>query len=145
MNVHVTTEIAAPVKRVWDALTRVEEVRAWDGVVPFDVPLDYPGAGQHARWHSAFGPWRLTLHDRIVAVEVNERFHSLIDIAFVRVDEEYVLTANHDGSTTLETNDDVRSRVPGLGVLAAALTRSNVNASMARLKEYCERVAPPAP
>lgn len=42
MRVHVITEIAAPAERVWKALTRIEEVRARDGVVPFDVPDRIP-------------------------------------------------------------------------------------------------------
>jgi hypothetical protein len=83
------------------------------------------------------------LHDRIVAVEENRRFNSLIDIGFVHVDEEYVLTPSAEGATTLVTDDDVRSRIPGLGWLAVRLTRANVDASMSRLKNYCERVPPP--
>ena len=136
MRVHVITEIAAPVERVWKALTRIEEVRAWDGVVPFDVP------DQHARWHSALGPLQLMLHDRIMAVEENRRLNSIIDIAFVHVSEEYVLTPRADGGTTLVTDDDVRSKFPGLGWLAVRLTRANVDASMSRLKDHCERVPP---
>ena len=73
MRVQVITEIVAPAERVWKALTRIEEVRAWDGVVPFDVPDHYPEPGQHARWHSALGPWQLMLHDRVMAVEENRR------------------------------------------------------------------------
>ena len=42
MRVYLTTDIAAPIERVWRALTIPEEVRAWDGVVPLDVPIDYP-------------------------------------------------------------------------------------------------------
>jgi uncharacterized protein YndB with AHSA1/START domain len=143
MHVYVITEIAAPAERVWQALTRTDEVRAWDGVIPFDVPDHYPEAGQYARWRSAFGPWQLILHDRIMAMEENRRFNSLIDIAFVHVDEKYVLTPSAGGCTTLVTDDDVRSKIPGLGWLAVRLTRANVNGSMSRLKDYCERVRPP--
>lgn len=112
---YVITEIAAPAERVWQALTSADEVRAWDGVIPFDVPDHDPEVGQHARWRSAFGPWQLMLHDRILAVEENRRFNSLIDIAFVHVDETYVLTPSAQGGTTLVTDDDVRSTIPGLG------------------------------
>jgi uncharacterized protein YndB with AHSA1/START domain len=143
MRVHVITEIAAPAERVWKALTRIEEVRAWDGVVPFDVPDQYPEPGQHARWHSALGPLQLMLHDRIMAVEENRRLNSIIDIAFVHVNEEYVLTPRAEGGTTLVTDDDVRSKFPGLGWLAVRLTRANVDASMSRLKDHCERVPQP--
>jgi uncharacterized protein YndB with AHSA1/START domain len=56
MRVCLTTDIAAPIDRVWRALTIPEEVRVWDGVEPLDVPTHYPQPGQHARWRSALGP-----------------------------------------------------------------------------------------
>jgi uncharacterized protein YndB with AHSA1/START domain len=133
----VTTDIAAPVERVWRALTDPAEVTAWDGVEPLDVAGDYPVVGQHARWRSALGPLRLTLHDRITAVEPLERFAARIDVAFVHVEEEYRL-ARAGGGTRLVTDDDVSSRVPGLGWLAVRLTRANVTRSMARLRAHCE-------
>ena len=83
------------------------------------------------------------LHERIMAVEENRRLNSIIDIAFVHVSEEYVLTPRTEGSTTLVTDDDVRSKFPGLGWLAVRLTRANVDASMSRLKDHGERVPPP--
>jgi hypothetical protein len=43
--VHIITGIAAPVGREWQALTAIKEVRAWDGVVPHNVPDRYPEAG----------------------------------------------------------------------------------------------------
>jgi uncharacterized protein YndB with AHSA1/START domain len=141
VRVCVTTEIAAPVERVWRALTVPNEVSVWDGVVAFDVPADYPRPGQHARWRSAFGPWRLTLHDRIGAIDDGRRMTAAIDLAFVHVDEDYRLSPATDGGTTLVTDDEVRSHVPGLTWLAVRLTRANVVASMARLKAYCEQPA----
>jgi uncharacterized protein YndB with AHSA1/START domain len=154
MRVCLTTDIAAPIDRVWRALTIPDEVRVWDGVDPLDVPIHYPQAGQHARWRSAFGPLRLTLHDRIREIDDGLRMAATIDIAFVHVDEEYRLapTANGGttlttddsvrshvpGGTTLTTDDSVRSHVPGLNWLALRLTRANVRESMARLKAFCE-------
>ncbi len=61
-----------------------------------------------------------------------------IDVAFVRVEEEYRLLPTSIGGTTLVTDDDVRSRVPGLKWLAVRLTEANVSSSMARLKRFCE-------
>jgi uncharacterized protein YndB with AHSA1/START domain len=139
MRVCVTTDIAAPIDRVWRALTIPDEVRVWDGVEPLDVPTDYPQAGQHARWRSALGPVRLTLHDRIVAIDDELRFAASVDVMFVHVDEEYRLAPTAQGGTTLITDDDVRSHIPGLNWLAVQLTRSNVQASMARLKAFCEQ------
>ena len=139
MRVTVATLIAAPVEKVWRALTVPEEVSGWDGVSQLDVPDDYPSVGQHARWRSPFGPLQLTLHDRIGVIEEGRRMAAAIDVAFVHLDEEYCLLPTSDGGTILVTNDDVRSRVPGLGWLAVRLTKANVHTSMARLKEYCER------
>ena len=141
MRVCLTTDIAAPIDRVWRALTIPEEVRVWDGVDPLDVPIHYPQAGQHARWRSALGPLRLTLHDRIREIDDGLRMAATIDIAFVHVDEEYRLAPTANGGTTLVTDDSVRSHIPGLNWLALQLTRANVQASMARLKAFCEQPA----
>jgi len=138
----VTTEIAAPLARVWRALTVPHEVSAWDGVAPLDVPVGYPQVGQHARWRSRFGPLRLTLHDRIEAVEEGRRLAASIDVGFVHVAEEYRLSPGPGGGTTLVTDDDARSRVPGLTWLALRLTQANVAASMARLRSFCEGAPP---
>ncbi len=142
MHVGVSTQISAPVETVWRALTVPDEVRVWDGVVPLDVPVDYPKVGQHARWRSAFGPLRLTLHDRIRVVEEPRRMTATIDLAFVHVEEEYRLTSLADGDTMLETDDEVHSHIAGLHWLAVRLTRANVVSSMARLKGFCERPTP---
>ena len=136
MIVHV--EMAAPVDRVWRALTVPAEVTRWDGVTPSEVPEGYPSPGDHARWLSAVGPIRLVLHDRITAVEPLARMASSIDVGFVHVEEEYRLASSPQGSTLVSKNE-VRSRIPGLGWLAVRLTRANVEASMARLKVFCER------
>ncbi len=61
-----------------------------------------------------------------------------IDVAFVHVEEEYRLCPISTGGTTLVTDDDVRTRVPGLGWLAVRLTRANISSSMVRLKRFCE-------
>ncbi|MGI8756479.1 MAG: SRPBCC family protein [Acidimicrobiales bacterium] len=107
MRVVVTTEIAAPPNRVWRALTVLQEVTAWDGVEPPDVADDHPRPGQHARWRSAVGPLRLTLHDLIRVIEPQQRMVAEIDVGFVHVDEEYRLVAGTDGTTTTLVTDDV--------------------------------------
>ncbi|HEX5613847.1 MAG TPA: SRPBCC family protein, partial [Acidimicrobiia bacterium] len=81
---------------------------------------------------------RLVLHDRISVVDPPVRFAARIDVGFVHVEEEYRLAPTPDGGTELVTDDDVSSRVPGLGWLAVALTKRNVATSMARLRAHCE-------
>jgi hypothetical protein len=66
------------------------------------------------------------------------RLASSIDVGFVHVDEEYRLGPSPPG-TTLVSENAVRSRIPGLGWLAVHLTQANVEASMGRLKVFCER------
>jgi uncharacterized protein YndB with AHSA1/START domain len=140
-RVVVTTEIAAPIERVWRALTVPEEVSAWDHVAALDVPSDYPRAGQHARWRSRIGPVPLTLHDRIRAVEPPRRMAASIDVGFVHIEEEYRLSVADGGGTLLVSDNEVRARLPGLGRLAARTARRGIAASMARLKTFCERGA----
>lgn len=137
-RVIVTTQVAAPPERVWRALTIPAEVERWDGVSPYDVPEGYPAVGQHARWLSTSGPLRLVLHDRILVVDPTTRFASSIDVGFVHVEEEYRLDASGQG-TELVSDNEVRSRIPGLGWLAERLTKANVAMSMDRLKAFCER------
>lgn len=92
----------------------------------------------HRRRSSATGPLQPILHDRIVAVEQHRRINSPVDIAFVRVNEECVLTPSAEDGTTLVTVDDVRSKIPGRDWLAVRLARANIDASMSRLKYCCE-------
>jgi hypothetical protein len=125
---------------VWEALTLPVQVSVWDGAVPVDVPADYPRAGQHARWSSPLiGPLALGLHDHIRDVEAEVRLSSLIEIAFVRIEEEYRLTSV-DGGTRLDTDNLVSSRLrlPGLDRLAYKLATRASKPAMQRLKDFVE-------
>jgi uncharacterized protein YndB with AHSA1/START domain len=143
LPVVVTVDVAAPVGRVWRALTDPSEVERWDGVRAVAVPDGYPAPGQHARWSTGAGPLRLTLHDRVRVVEANVRLASTIDVGFVHVEEEYRLRPSGSG-THLVSDNAVSARSArrggalGLGRVAALLTRRNVTASMARLRAFCE-------
>jgi hypothetical protein len=137
-SVVVAIHIGVPPARVWRALTVPSEVQAWSGVAPYDVPHGYPAAAQHARWFAQVGPLRLVLHDRVQAVDPTTRLASSIAVGFVRIEEEYRLEP-HGPDCDLVSANQVRSSVPGLGRLAAWLTRIDVEASMQRLKDYCER------
>ena len=64
MRTAVSLVIAAPVDRVWRALTVPAEVERWAGVTAHEVPPGYPRAGQHARWDDR----GIMLHDYIVTV-----------------------------------------------------------------------------
>lgn len=138
-RVVVTERIAAPVERVWRALTVPDEVVAWDGVEQVDVPAGYPSPGQHARWATRALGVRWPLHDRIVAVEAPSRFASAITVGFVALDEEYRLRELPGDGCEIVSDNEVRSRVPLLGWLAVRMTRSNVEESLARLRLHCER------
>ena len=137
----ITTDINAPLSRVWEALTTPAQVSAWDGAVPVEVPSDYPRAGQHARWSSPlFGPFTLVLHDHVREVQAEVRLSSLVEIAFVRIEEEYRLTSV-DGGTRLDTDNLVSSRLrlPGLERVAYELARMATVPAMQRLKNFVEQ------
>jgi uncharacterized protein YndB with AHSA1/START domain len=137
-RVNVRVEIDAPIERVWRALCDPAEVQAWDGAKPIDVPAGYPQPGQHARWRVAVGPIGVVLHDRVSAVDAPQRLAARITYAFVDIDEEYRL-ATHGGTTTVTSDNDVRSRPPGFGRLAAALTRRSVQSALERLAQHCSK------
>jgi hypothetical protein len=139
----ITTDIYAPVARVWRALCDPAEVVRWDtGVVkPLDPPPDYPRPGQYVRWRYAVGPFR-TLHDRPQEVVPERTLRSLISIGPLRFDETYELEPC-EGATRLVTRMDVVPPWPVVGSLFVRLyagpeSRRTVAASMAALKRYCE-------
>jgi uncharacterized protein YndB with AHSA1/START domain len=133
----VRVTIAAPIERVWRALCDPVEVSVWDGARPAAVPPDYPRAGQHARWRATWFGVPVVLHDRVRAVEAPRRLAARITYAAVDVDEEYRLDATTAGTTTVTSDNVVRSRPRGLSWLAARHTRRSVEAAMHRLAEHC--------
>ena len=144
----ITTEINAPVARVWRALCDPAEVVQWDTGVEaaLDAPAGYPKAGQHVRWRYSNGPFR-TLHDRPQEVVPERTLRSLITIGPLRFDETYTL-GSLDGGCSLSTLMYVRAPLPPLGWLIERLyagpeSRHAVEASMAALKRHCEAAAPP--
>jgi uncharacterized protein YndB with AHSA1/START domain len=128
--------IDAPIDVVWHALCDPREVEAWDGARPVDVPDDYPQPGQHARWRTRIGPFPVTLHDRVQAVEAPHRLAARITYGVVDLDEEYTLVAVDGDATVLTSTNVVRSRVPGLGRYAARTTHHAVRAALDRLAVY---------
>ena len=140
----ITTEIKAPVARVWRALCDPAEVVQWDTGVEgaLDAPAGYPKAGQHVRWRYSNGPFR-TLHDRPQEIVPERMLRSLITIGPLRFDETYTLEPNN-GGCSLSTLMYVRAPLPPLGWLIERLyagpeSRRAVEASMAALKRYCEQ------
>ena len=136
--VHVVTDLAAPVARVWRALISPPEVQAWDGAEPVDVPNDYPRPGQNARWLVSVAGRRATLYDHVRVVETERTLQSEIAYGFVRLDETYVLWPTDIGTRVLTTVSVSATRA-GLGRLARAVTARTVRHAMARLQEHCER------
>lgn len=139
----ITTDIDAPVARVWRALCDPVEVVRWDtGVTePIDAPADYPKAGQYVRWRYAVGPFK-TLHDRPQEVVAERTLRSLITIGPLHFDETYTLEPQ-GGATRLLTKMDVLPPWPIVGgafvrLYAGPESKKTVAASMAALKRYCE-------
>jgi Polyketide cyclase / dehydrase and lipid transport len=148
-----TVEIGASPERVWQALTRPDEVVRWDtGVVePLDAPPDYPRPGQHVRWRYRLGPLPLLLRDRPTRVERASVLRSSIRLGPFDFDEIYTLRAAGPSSTALTADLSLTSRVPLLGRLlewsvGRPLARSTVRGSLAALKSHCEGDRqPPSP
>jgi hypothetical protein len=90
--------IAAPVDKVWRALTDPDQVTAWAGVQPVRLQPDYPVAGEHALWREADGT---LLHDEILIVVPERRLQSRLRRGPALVLEDYVLCPAGRAGTTL--------------------------------------------
>lgn len=138
----VTEEIAAPPARVWRALCDPAEVVAWDtGVAAaLDAPAAYPQPGQHVRWRTRHGVYRI-LHDRPLEVRRERRLHAALALGPYRFDETYTLEGAA-GGCRLTADLTVSVAVPIVGGLVAQWwigprTRTAVAASLAALKGWC--------
>lgn len=139
----LTEDIEAPPARVWRALCDPAEVVQWDAGVEaaLDAPPDYPRPGQHVRWRSRNGPFRV-LHDAPQAVEPQRTLRALLSVGPFRFDETYRLEP-HDSGCRLRAVMVVRAPVPLLGALVVRRylgprTRRDVAASLRQLKRHCE-------
>lgn len=136
-------EIAAPIERVWRALSAPEEVIEWDGGVlrPLDAPPDYPKPGQHVRWQHR-GPLFHVLHDRPLEVMSPAKLRSLLAWGPFRYDETYRLTP--DGvACTLRAELQVWTPFPLVGAFLDRLyigpaARRAFEAALASIKRHCE-------
>jgi uncharacterized protein YndB with AHSA1/START domain len=138
-RVVVAVTVDAPVERVWRALCDPTEVAVWDGARPASVPVGYPRPGQHARWRTTWFGLPVVLHDRVRAVEAPRRLAARITYAGIDIDEEYRLDATAPATTTVTSDNLVRSRPRGFSRLAVRHTRRSVEAAMRRLAEHCAR------
>lgn len=140
-----SVEIAVPPDRVWQALTRPDEVVRWDtGIIkPLDAPADYPKAGQHVRWQYRLGPLPLVLHDRPTLVEATSTFASSIRLGPFDFKEIYTLRGMGTSDTELTAELSLASRIPLLGslierIVGEPLARATVRSSLAAIKRHCE-------
>ena len=134
--------VPAPPERVWLALTDPAQVAVWDGAEPLAVPAGYPAPGQHARWRTSLGPFRLVLHDRVAGVDPPRRLGAVLDVGPVHVEEQYHLVPVPEGTEVVSENL-VSSTVPGLGRAAHWLVRRSVEGAMARLAAFCSEATGP--
>ena len=140
-----SVEIAVPPERVWQALTRPDEVVCWDtGIVrPLDAPSDYPKAGQHVRWQYRLGPLPLVLYDHPTLVEAPLTFASSIRLGPFDFKEIYTLRGHGTAATELTAELSLASRIPLLGsliehVIGEPLARATVRTSLTAIKRHCE-------
>ena len=97
MITRVTVNIAAPVERVWFALTEVDAVAAWAGITPIAIPAGYPAAGQTATWWDR----GVILRDDILAAVPNRQLLSRLRRGPAIVVEDYQLRARGPRTTEL--------------------------------------------
>jgi hypothetical protein len=143
-----TVEIAADRAVVWHALTEPAAVVVWDvGIsAPLGARADYPQPGQVVRWRYRLLGLPTTLIDRPQEVVPQVRLRTLIALAFLRIDETYVLepvpgpadgtrlTARLCLSNTLPLLSAAFDRSVGRG-----LASSTVRESLAAIRDFCEK------
>jgi uncharacterized protein YndB with AHSA1/START domain len=138
-----TTQIDAPVQRVWRALCDAAEVVQWDSgvITAIDAPADYPRPGQRVRWQYRSELWPELL-DRPQEVVPQQKLRSILELGPYYMDETYSLTA-WQGGTMLTTTVELTVRRSLIGLLLERLwagrqVRRGFEASLASLKRYCE-------
>src|SRR4051812_18452800 len=138
-----STQIDAPVDRVWRALCDPAEVVQWDSgvIAAIDPPADYPRPGQTVRWQYRSNRWPELL-DRPQEVVAEQKLRSILELGPNYMDETYSLTAWQSG-TMLTTTVELTLRLPVFGPLLERLwagreVRKGFEASLAGLKRYCE-------
>jgi uncharacterized protein YndB with AHSA1/START domain len=139
----LSTEIGAPLARVWRALCDPAEVVCWDNgvIAAMNPPPDYPRAGQTVRWQYRSERWP-TLVDRPQEVVTEQKLRSILELGPYRMDETYTLTAA-DGGTRLEMALALTVQRPLVGALLERLwmgrgVKKEFEASLAALKRHCE-------
>jgi hypothetical protein len=142
--VEVSTEIAATPARVWRALTDPSEVVRWESGVTalLDAPAGYPRPGQHIRWRTAAGPFRI-LHDEPQEVLTERKLRALLAVGPFRYDETYLLAEVAGGGCRLAAEVKARTAIPLAGVVIDRLylgpsTRRAFKAALASIKRFCE-------
>ena len=144
-------DIAADRERVWLALTNPAAVVIWDtGIVrPIDAPHDYPRPGQTVRWQYRLLGLPLTLIDRPQEVVPLERLRTHIALAFMRLDETYMLDspANLPRGTRLSMRLVIGNTLPVFRSgfnrwLGRGLAAQTIAQSLRALREFCERDIP---
>src|SRR5437773_820782 len=112
-----TTQIEAPLDRVWHALCDPSEVVQWDSgvIAAIDAPHDYPRPGQTVRWQYRSKRWP-ELIDRPQEVVPEQRLRSILQLGPYYMDETYSLTALQ-GGTMLTTTVELTMRRSLLGPL----------------------------
>jgi hypothetical protein len=141
-------EIAADRARVWHALTEPASVVIWDvGIIaPLDAPPDYPQPGQVVRWRYRLLGFPTTLVDRPQEVVPQVRLRTLIDLAFLRIDETYTLEPSHGRpeGTRLTAQLYLSNTLPLLSGafdrhLGRGLASSTICESLTAIRDFCEK------
>jgi uncharacterized protein YndB with AHSA1/START domain len=144
----MSVAIDADRRRVWDALTRPDELVAWDPerIAAIDVPEHYPKPGENARWRYRLRSVPMPMTESPVEVVPTERLRSELRLALVRFDQTYTLSREGDdsGRTRLSLKLVSPNAIPLVGGLldrfgVRELTQEIVDENLRALRAWCER------
>ena len=144
-RIRISTQIDAPVSRIWRALCDPSEVACWDtGVIrATNPPVDYPRPGQEVLWQYRSKRWPMLL-DRPQEVVPEQKLRSILELGPYYMDETYALSPL-EGGTLVEMSVDLTVRRAMWGPLLECLwvereVRKGFEASLQGLQRYCEEM-----
>lgn len=147
ITVSMSVAIAADRRRVWNAITRPDELLAWNParIAAVDVPVDYPKPGAPARWRTALHRVPMPMTERPLEVIPEERLRAELRLALVRFDQTYTLAeeAGDPGRTRLSLKLVSPNAIPLVGGLldrfgVRELAQELVDESLRALRAWCE-------
>jgi uncharacterized protein YndB with AHSA1/START domain len=149
ITVSMSTVISADRRRVWNALTRPEEITAWSPLRSraLALPDSHPKPGREARWRFRMRGVPVTFVERPLEVVPPERLRAELRMSLVRVEETWALADEGEGHTRLSLKLSMPNAIPLVGGLldrfgVRELAQQTIDGSLRALKDWLERGSP---